>query len=79
MRKTIILKTPEQDAEFVNICSKYVSDINLYDGHIAIDAKSIVSVFSIAQGKPVEVEMISKDGTEVENFENDIRKFEVCN
>lgn len=46
--------------------------INIWDGHIAIDAKSIVSVFSISEGKPIDVEMVSVDEAEIERFTNRI-------
>lgn len=76
-RITIKFDTPEEVADFINICSKYISDINIYDGHIAVDAKSIVSMFKIADGKHIEVEMISCDENEIERFENDIMKYRV--
>lgn len=76
-RITIKFDTPEEVADFINICSKYISDINIYDGHIAVDAKSIVSMFKIADGKHIEVEMISCDENEIESFENDIMKYRV--
>lgn len=76
-RITIKFDTPEEVADFINICSKYISDINIYDGHIAVDAKSIVSMFKIADGKHIEVEMISCNENEIERFENDIMKYRV--
>lgn len=76
-RVTIKFNTPEEVSNFINICSKYISDINIYDGHIAVDAKSIVSMFKIAEGKHIEVEMNSCDEHEVERFNNDIKKYEV--
>lgn len=78
MNRIIIeFNTPEEVADFINICSKYISDINIYDGHIAVDAKSIISMFKIAEGKHIEVEMISYDENEIERFKNDIKKYEV--
>lgn len=76
-RITIKFNTPEEVADFINVCSKYISDINIYDGSIAVDAKSIVSMFKIADGKHIEVEMISCDENEIERFENDIMKYRV--
>lgn len=73
----IRLKTPEETTEFINICSAYDSDINVLDGSIMLDAKSIVSMFGITNGKIVEVEMISNNKKEVERFVERIRKFEV--
>ena len=59
-KKKIKLSTPEVVSAFINVCSKYDCDINLYDGRNVIDAKSIIGVFAIAQGKPLEVQIISK-------------------
>lgn len=77
MKRRIRFNSPKELADFINICNTYISDINVLDGHIAIDAKSIVSVFSLSSGKTVEVEMISCDDNEIKRFENDIKKFEV--
>lgn len=76
-RITIKFNAPEEVADFINICSKYISDINIYDGHIAVDAKSIISMFKIAEGKHIEVEMVSCDENEVKRFEDDIKQYEV--
>lgn len=73
----IKFKSPEDTTEFINICSSFISDINIYDGSIAIDAKSIISVFSLSQSKSVRVEMISEDKNEIDRFIEKIRKFEV--
>ena len=42
-----------------------------------IDAKSIISVFSIQQGKTIEVQAISSDESVISSFIEDMRKFEV--
>lgn len=73
----IRLVTPEQIADFINICSKYVCDINLYDGRNVIDAKSIIGVFTIAQGKVIKVQAISSDESVISSFIEDMKKFEV--
>ena len=76
-RIKIKLSTPEMVCDFINVCSKYECDINLYDGRSVIDAKSIVGVFAIAQGKEIEVKAISCDESVISKFINDMRKFEV--
>ena len=73
----IKLTTPELIAEFINTCSKYECDINLYDGRNIIDAKSLIGVFAIAQGKPLEVRAISSNKSVISSFIEDMRKFEV--
>lgn len=78
MKKVAIkFNNPGEIVDFINICSKYISDINIYNGHIVVDAKSIVSMFKIAEGKYIEVEMISYDEDEIKRFENDIEKYRV--
>lgn len=64
-------------SEFINVCSKYECDINLYDGRSAIDAKSIIGVFAITQGKVIEVQAISSDESVISSFIEDMKKFEV--
>lgn len=73
----IKLSTPELIAEFINICSKYDCDINLYDGRNIIDAKSTIGVFAVTQGKVIEVQAISSVESVISKFINDMRKFEV--
>lgn len=76
-KKKIRLSTPEMVSAFINVCSKYECDINLYDGRNVIDAKSIIGVFAIAQGKIIEVQAISSDESVISSFIEDMRKFEV--
>ena len=76
-RKKIRLLTPDSIAEFVKICCKYSCDINIYDGRSVIDSKTIIGVFTISQGKEVEVEINSVDENDVVGFLNDIKKYEV--
>lgn len=79
-RLKIKLSTPEMVCDFINVCSssKYDEyDINLYDGRSIIDAKSIVGVFAIAQGKKIETEVITDDRSVISSFIEDMRKFKV--
>lgn len=73
----IKLSTPEMVGDFINVCSKYDCDINLYDGRNILDAKSVVAVFSVQLGKEIETEIITNDENIVLNFMNHMRKFEV--
>ena len=76
----IRLSTPEMVADFINVCSslKYKNfDINVYDGRSIIDAKSIVGVFAIAQGKEIETKIVADDESVISSFIEDMRKFEV--
>lgn len=76
-KKKIKLSTPEMMNDFINVCSKYDCDINLYDGRNIIDAKSIIGVFAIAQGKEIEVQEVTYDESVISSFIEDMRKFEV--
>lgn len=76
-KKKIRLTTPEMVSGFINVCSKYDCDINLYDGRNILDAKSIMGVFGVAQGKVIEVQAISSDESVISSFIKDMRKFEV--
>lgn len=64
----IKLSTPEMVSGFINVCSKHERDINLDDGRNVIDAKSIIGVFAIAQGKVIEVQAISSDESVISSF-----------
>lgn len=76
-KKKIKLATPELIAEFINICSKYDCDINLYDGRNIVDARSIIGVFAVTQGKEIEVQAITSDESVISSFIGDMKKFEV--
>ena len=76
-RTKIKLVTPEDITDFVNMCSKFDCDVNIYDGSTVVDAKSMIGVFSIPQGKVIEVQSITHDEDVVNNFLKNIRKYEV--
>ena len=76
-RRKIKLKTPEDITDFVNTCSKYECDVNIYDGSTIVDAKSMIGVFSIQQGKVIEVQVITSNEDVVIEFLENIRKYEV--
>lgn len=71
------MSTPELNADFINVCSKYDCDINLYDQRNIVDAKSIIGVFEVTQGKVIEVQAISSDESVISSFVEDMRKFEI--
>lgn len=76
-RIKIKLATPEDITDFVNMCSRYECDVNIYDGSTVVDAKSMIGVFSIQQGKVVEVQAITHDENIIDDFMKNIRKYEV--
>lgn len=76
-KKKIRLATPEMVSVFINVCSKYDCDINLYDGRNILDAKSIMGVFGVAQGKVIEVQAITNEEDVITKFIKDMKQFEV--
>lgn len=75
--KSIKLSSPELIMEFVNICSTYDCDINIYIEKTIIDAKSILGVFSVTPGKAIKVQAITNDKSVISSFIEDMKKFEV--
>lgn len=73
----IKLDSPEQVTDFINLCSKYNNDINLYDGSVVIDGKSIIGVFGIQAGKEIEVEMLGADWEEIKDFYGNLKEYEI--
>ena len=67
-RVKIRLKTFEDQSEFIRRVSRLDADINIYDGSIAYDAKSLMAVFSLALGVVRDVEIITDDEAETEKF-----------
>lgn len=78
-RTKIKLDSPEQVTDFINLCSKYNNEINLYDGSVVIDGKSVIGVFGIQERKMIEVEMLGSDREEINDFLKKIKTYEVWN
>lgn len=53
----IILNSVEKVKKFVNQVSKFEDEIDLVSGRRAVDAKSIMGIFSLDLSKPIKVEM----------------------
>lgn len=58
---TIFLSTIEDVKDFVNIVTKYDYDVDLISGRYAVDAKSIMGIFSLDLSKPIKVRTHSED------------------
>lgn len=56
---TIKLDTINSVKNFVNTVSKYDFDVDLVSGRYAIDAKSIMGIFSLDLAKPIKMEVYS--------------------
>lgn len=71
----VMLGTINDVKEFVNTVSTYDFDVDLVSGRYAVDAKSIMGIFSLDLSKPIEVN-IHAEGDDAETFIKDIAKFE---
>lgn len=56
-KETIALSGVEDVKKFVAITNNYKCNINLVSGQYKIDAKSIMSIFSLDLSKPVEIQV----------------------
>lgn len=72
--KSIIIKldTINDVKNFVNTVSKYDFDVDLVSGRYAVDAKSIMGIFSLDLAKPIKVEIYSDSCTQ---FLSEINEF----
>lgn len=71
----IKLNTIEDINEFVNICSKYHSDIDVKQGRHIVNGKSILGIFSLNTLKPISVVIDTKIKDLKIGFYNDIDKW----
>ncbi len=58
--------------EFVNLVTLCPNDVDLVSGRYAVDAKSIMGIFSLDLSKPIEVQVHADDAAE---FLASIKKF----
>lgn len=68
----ILLGTINDVKVFVNEVSKYDFDVDLISGRYAVDAKSIMGIFSLDLSKPIRMEIHSDD---CEKFLAEIKPF----
>ena len=68
MEKIICFKNGDDATRFVSDVSEVKCDINITDGHIVLDAKSLIAVLTLDFSKEFQVEIISKDQEEIERF-----------
>ena len=61
----IMLNTINDVKAFVNTVSKYDFDVDLISGRYAIDAKSIMGIFSLDLSQPIELD-IHADGEKLD-------------
>lgn len=71
-REQIMLKTINDVKAFVNSVAKYDFDVDLLSGRYAVDAKSIMGIFSLDLSKAITMEIHSDD---YQDFLNEIKPF----
>ncbi|MBR6384514.1 MAG: HPr family phosphocarrier protein [Ruminococcus sp.] len=73
MTKATIMLTAINDVkDFVGIVMKYDYDIDLISGRYAVDAKSIMGIFSLDLTKPIELNAHTDDA---DKFLKEIEKY----
>ncbi len=63
-KATIMLSTINDVKEFVSEVSLCDYDVDLISGRYAVDAKSIMGIFSLDLSKPIKLEAQTEDATE---------------
>lgn len=58
---TVMLATINDVKTFVNTVTKYDFDVDLVSGRYAVDAKSIMGIFSLDLSKPIKLEAHSEN------------------
>ncbi|MBR5512505.1 MAG: HPr family phosphocarrier protein [Ruminococcus sp.] len=71
-KTTVSLQQINDVKDFVNTVMKYEFDIDLVSGRYAVDAKSIMGIFSLDLSKPIELNIHTDDA---EKFMSDIDRF----
>ena len=71
-REQIMLKTINDVKAFVNSVAKYDFYVDLLSGRYAVDAKSIMGIFSLDLSKAITMEIHSDD---CQDFLNEIKPF----
>jgi phosphotransferase system HPr-like phosphotransfer protein len=74
---SILLGTINDVKEFVNIVAGYDFDADLVSGRYAVDAKSIMGIFSLDLSKPITLNIHSENDAEAEKFLAAVSKFNV--
>lgn len=60
----ILLSTINDVKAFVNTVVRYDFDVDLVSGRYAIDAKSIMGIFSLDLSKPIELQAHTEDASD---------------
>lgn len=71
---TVKLNSIEQVKEFVALTNKCSFDVDLMSGRYAIDAKSIMGIFSLDLAKPLKM-IVHADDEQAADFADEAAKF----
>ncbi len=71
---TVKLNSIEQVKEFVALTNKCAFDVDLMSGRYAIDAKSIMGIFSLDLAKPLKM-IVHADDEQAADFADEAAKF----
>lgn len=78
VKRTVNIGTIDRVKEFVNLTTQTPLDVDLVSGRYAIDAKSIMGVFSLDLSKNIELCIHADTEDEVADYLNSITKFIVA-
>jgi hypothetical protein len=70
----VMLGTINDVKDFVSIVSRYDFDVDLVSGRYAVDAKSIMGIFSLDLSKSIKVEIHAEDS---DAFYDEVKRFEI--
>ena len=73
----VLLGTINDVKEFVNIVTGYDFDADLVSGRYAVDAKSIMGIFSLDLSKPITLNIHTENAGDAEKFLAAVKKFAV--
>ena len=54
---TVVLKSVEEVKEFVHLANEYPEDIDLVSGRYQVNGKSIMGIFSLDLGAPLQLQV----------------------
>ena len=60
----IMLSSIEDVKEFVSLTNSYAFESDLVSGRYAVDAKSIMGIFSLDLSKPIDLNIHAEDGAD---------------
>ncbi|MBR4201281.1 MAG: HPr family phosphocarrier protein [Oscillospiraceae bacterium] len=72
---TVFLPEIADVAEFVNIMSQFRFEAQLHVGNYAVDAKSIMGIFTLDREQPLQLEAEVSDEAQIEKLNQAIGRF----